>query len=107
MSSKRRLTGAPVSPAHMAHIVLRTPDKNALLDWYGKVLGADLVYEDNLLVFITFGNEHHRLAVVQMKSPLESTAGISTVDPFAYPMGSLEDLLNPYLRLQAEGIMPT
>ena len=101
-----KLTGEKVSPSYMAHIVLLTKQKAALVEWYGKVLGANPVFENSELSFVTFDAEHHRLAIAEMSDPVQQVVGQGTVDHFAYSMGCLEDLLNTYVRLKAEGILP-
>lgn len=105
--AKRTLTGEKVSPSYMAHVVLRTTRKAELVDWYATVLGTEPVFESDELSFATFDTEHHRLAIVQLDWEASEVDGISSVDHIAYTMASLEDLLNTYLRLKGEGILPT
>ena len=104
--SKRTLTGEKVSPSYMAHVVLRTCQKAVLVEWYLKVLGAERIFEDDTLAFLTFDEEHHRIAIAEIGEGTEEVTGASTVDHVAFTMNSLEDLLNTYLRLKGEGIDP-
>jgi len=89
----------------MAHVVLRTTQKKVLMDWYGKVLGTEPVFDSDIVSFLTFDQEHHRLAIADVEFEGKEVEGMGTVDHIAYSMGSLEDLLNTYVRLKAEGIL--
>jgi len=102
----RTLTGAKVSPAYMAHVVLRTTQKDAMAEWYSKVLGTEPVFENEELVFATFDDEHHRIVIYDIGFETSDVPGLSPVDHIAYTMSSLEDILNCYVRLKREGIEP-
>lgn len=102
----RSLSGAKVSPSYMAHVVLRTTQKSVLMHWYSTVLGAEPVFDSDIVSFMTFDQEHHRLAIADVEFEGKEVEGMATVDHIAYSMASLEDLLNTYVRLKAEGILP-
>jgi len=102
----RSLSGAKVSPSYMAHVVLRTTQKSVLMHWYSTVLGAEPVFDSGIVSFMTFDQEHHRLAIADVEFEVKKVEGMATVDHIAYSMASLEDLLNTYIRLKAEGILP-
>ena len=55
-----------VAPASFARFVLRCSDKAASVDWYGKVLGMEVVHENPMIAFMTYDDEHHRIALVQV-----------------------------------------
>jgi catechol-2,3-dioxygenase len=52
-----------ISPKKLAHFVLMTRDMKRLRDWYLTVLHGSVVYEDSMLCFITYDDEHHRIAM--------------------------------------------
>jgi catechol 2,3-dioxygenase-like lactoylglutathione lyase family enzyme len=56
-----------------AHIVLLTGQLEAMRTWYCTLLGAHVVFENLVagLSFITFDDEHHRLAFLAPPIPLE------------------------------------
>ncbi|MBV1876059.1 MAG: VOC family protein [Pseudomonadales bacterium] len=94
------------SPGKFAHIVINTPQILALKDWYAQVLGMRVVSENDLLCFLTYDNEHHRLALVnnpKLKQQPEKTAGINH---FAYTLADLGSLLSSYMRLKKADILP-
>ena len=59
-----------------------------------------------MLVFLTYDDEHHRLAIVQAQNKDDLPKGAPGVDHVAYTLDSLEDLLVLYKRLKSEGILP-
>jgi len=96
------------SPSKFAHIVLRTkPERfQEMTDWYLTVLGGDLVHNDGLISFISYDDEHHRIAIAAIPGLVDLPENAVGVDHFAYTYDSLEDLLAQYERLKGEGIEP-
>ncbi len=95
-----------IKPAAFAHFVLRCSDKAASADWYAKVLGMEIVHENPMIAFMTYDDEHHRIALVQVNFEGEVPRGAPGLDHVAYTLNSLEDLLTTYKRLKGEGIVP-
>jgi len=90
-----------------AHVVLQTSQLPAMRDWYCTVLGAHVVYEGHGLCFITFDEEHHRVAFMQAPTQLEPrNPGAVGMHHTAYTFATLEDLLARYRVLKGEGIEP-
>ena len=103
---RRPLDSKPVSPSLFAHFVLRTSNRPALVEWYCSVLNAHLVFENDFISFITYDDEHHRVAFVNvpgLKKAADDSWGLSHV---AYTFGDLGELLSTYRRLKAKGILP-
>jgi catechol-2,3-dioxygenase len=103
---RRPLDSTPVSPTMFAHFVLRTANRAPLRDWYLKVLNARQVFENDYISFITYDDEHHRVAFVQipgLKKAPDDSWGLAHV---AYTMADLGQLLATYRRLKADGIVP-
>ena len=95
-----------VSPALFAHFVVRTSNLPAMRDWYRTVLNARIVHDDGRLCFMTYDDEHHRLAVINvpgLQKPAEDSWGLNHL---AYSYNSLRDLLSTYVRLRDQGIRP-
>ena len=104
--SRRPLDSKPVSPSLFAHFVLRTAQRDAMRDWYCTVLNAHTVFENDYISFITYDDEHHRVAFVQvpdLKRPADTDRNLSH---FAYTFADLGQLLSTYKRLKAQGILP-
>src|SRR5262249_49023666 len=55
-----------VTPRHLAPVVRRTARLDELVRWYEVVLGAEVVHADRMLAFLTYDDEHHRIAIVSI-----------------------------------------
>lgn len=95
-----------VSPAKLAHLVLRTPRYDEMMAWYIKVLDGSLAFASPIISFMTYDDEHHRVAFVNMPQLGDCDPMVAGLDHVAFTYGSLEDLMFTYERLKAEGIKP-
>jgi catechol 2,3-dioxygenase-like lactoylglutathione lyase family enzyme len=96
----------PISPALFAHFVVRTSNFARMRAWYQTVLNARIVHDDGRLCFMTYDDEHHRLALVNvpgLHKPADDSWGLNHL---AYSYNSLRDLLSTYVRLRDQGIVP-
>jgi catechol-2,3-dioxygenase len=98
-------------PTKFAHVVYRTRRLKEMLDWYAAVFDANVQYQNPVLAFLTYDDEHHRLAFVDMSvlTPNDSESDKHDaigVDHVAYSLGSLGDLFENYALLKEKGIMP-
>lgn len=90
----------------LAHVVLQTTDLPRLKDWYLKVLDARVVYEDDGSAFLTFDDEHHRLAILAIPGLAERTPTTVGMAHSAYTFDTLADLMDKYRDLRDVGITP-
>lgn len=98
----------PKSPRRLAHIALRTNRLRELIDWYCTVLGAHVAHASDKVAFLTYDEEHHRIALIALNEYPNKGAEIQTGyyhTAFAYD--SLSDLLGTFVRLREAGILPT
>jgi len=95
-----------VKPKKLAHIVRRTGRFDELVRWYCTVLGAEVVHSDGTLAFLTYDDEHHRIAIAGIPGLEEQPAMAAGTDHVSFTWGDLGDLLQTYRRLQAAGIEP-
>jgi catechol-2,3-dioxygenase len=102
----RTVNTALVKPAKFAHFVLRVADMQKSVAWYTTVLGMEVVHANPMLTFLTYDDEHHRLALVQTKFDGEMPTGAPGLDHVAYTLESLGDLLATYKRLKTADIEP-
>ena len=100
------LKAAIVSPSKLAHIVLRTNQYATMLDWYKTVLNAKPAFENESLAFLSYDDEHHRVAILNIPTLAEQPAGITGVHHVAFTYESLRVLLENFERLAALGISP-
>lgn len=94
-----------VSPVKLAHVALRTRDIQTSSEWYRRVLDAEVVFENEMLCFMTYDDEHHRVVLAQDESyePGGPSSGLHHVS-FTYE--TLDDLFDTFERLQACDIQP-
>lgn len=90
----------------LAHVVLQTMDLHRLKDWYLEVLDAHVVYENEGSAFLTFDDEHHRLAIVQIPGLTQRTPTTVGMAHSAYTFDTLADLMAKYRDLKDGGITP-
>ena len=103
-------------PAKLAHVVFQTNRMAAMRDWYCQVLDGRVVYENAALSFVTYDDEHHRVAFIDF-GPLAPRAVAggdlsyrATDQPglhhVAFTFASMGELLDNFERLAARGIRP-
>lgn len=96
----------PAKPK-FAHVVFTTSQPDQMRDWYCAVLDGHVVYEDHQLCFITFDDEHHRVALIKSPQPLQPKSRTAAcAHHIAYTFANLDDLLDRYATLQDHGIAP-
>jgi catechol-2,3-dioxygenase len=94
-------------PRRLAHIALRTNQLGHMVDWYCNVLGAHVAYGSDKIAFLTYDEEHHRIALLAMSeyaARSEQTCVGHVHTAFAYD--SLAQLLDTYVRLKASDVRP-
>ena len=105
-NTPRQVSTDLVKPAHFAHFVVRVADLDRSIGWYRTVLGMEIVHRNPMIAFMTYDDEHHRMALVQVGDAEAMSKRAPGVDHVAYTLDSLGDLLSTYKRLKAEGILP-
>ncbi len=95
-----------IAPARLAHIVFRTAQKEALVAWYRTVFEAEESLANPFLTFLTFDDEHHRIAIAGMPGLEPKGAQAVGMEHCAFTYASLGDLLATYTRLRDVGITP-
>ena len=97
---------AAISPARLAHVVLRSSQFQALVDWYKTVLAAETAFSDGNLAFLAYDEEHHRIAVLNIPGLQRQPDGVTGVHHMAFTYATLADLIATYERLDKFGIRP-
>lgn len=100
-------------PKYLAHWVIKSARREKMVPWYQAALGMELVFENNLLSFLTYDREHHRLAIIGLPKMALPMGWVSKVyrklygiDHIAFNFGSLRELLWKYRELKDKGIEP-
>ena len=103
-------------PAKLAHVVFQTNRLPEMRDWYCAVLDGRVIWGNDCLSFVTYDDEHHRVAFLDL-GPLADRnleggdlryratdqPGLHHV---AFTFASMGELLDHYERLAARGIRP-
>ena len=100
-----------IRPTKFAHVVYRTRRFEQMLHWYGTVFDAAVQYQNPAIAFLTYDDEHHRFAFVNMSlfqpdGTETDRYGMIGVDHVAYTYASLNDLLESFAQLKEKGINP-
>lgn len=97
---------ATIRPAKFAHVVLRTRKLKEAVEWYGSVLGMEVVFGNDFASFLTYDEEHHRLALLMTPQEELAPPGAVGMDHVAYTFNKFGDLMQTYKRLKGIGILP-
>jgi len=104
-------------PSKLAHVVFQTNRLAAMRDWYATVLGGHVVWENPHLCFVTYDDEHHRVAFVdfgplaQRHPEAGGELGPKPVEQpglhhVSFTFGSMGEFLDNYARLRDGAIRP-
>ncbi len=90
----------------LGHIVLKVRDARKSRDFYTRALGLKVAHEDldRGAVFLSFGEQHHELALFQMATGETPDAAQPGLHHAAWQLGSFEELQAAYRELRALGI---
>jgi catechol 2,3-dioxygenase-like lactoylglutathione lyase family enzyme len=99
------------SPSKLAHVVYMTRRFDEMLSWYKNVFEAKVQHQNPAFAFLTYDDEHHRFAFVNMdvlspdgtETDARSKLGVNHV---GYTYSSVGELLDTYERLKGLGIKP-
>jgi len=96
-----------ISPSKLAHIVLNAFDFEKQKQFYLNFLNAKVQFENPHLAFLTYDEEHHRIALVNKASPGKVAPKDNTLVHIAFTFSSLADLLMAYKQRLQHGIKPS
>lgn len=108
MATARLPEPAPphLRPSRFSHLVIQSPRFEEMVAWYKTVLGAEPMFENQVVSFLSYDEEHHRVMIGSNPSLKPRDPQAAGVVHFAYAVETLDDLVNSYLRLKGEGIVP-
>ena len=98
-------------PSKFAHVVYSTRRYDEMIAWYQNVFEANVAYQNPAIAFLTYDDEHHRFAFINMEvfnpdgavSDARPDVGVNHV---AYTYANIGDLLDTYARLKEMSITP-
>ncbi|MEM7341354.1 MAG: VOC family protein [Actinomycetota bacterium] len=94
------------APAKLAHVVLRSPRYDEVIEWYRTVLEAEVMVRTPGVSFLTYDEEHHRIAVINTPGIADADPGAGGVDHIAFTYDTIDDLFLTYERLKRLRIEP-
>jgi len=106
MAERTLDTRTTVIPTKFAHMVINTPRYEEMKRWYHDFLGMKVVMDDGRLCFLTYDDEHHRLALLNLPKLKPRDREHAGVNHVAYTLPDLGSLLGTYLRLKAKDVVP-
>jgi catechol-2,3-dioxygenase len=95
-----------LSPYKFAHIVLRTNNYETMVDFYEKFLGARIVFQDATAAFLTYDDEHHRVAIAKIPGTGDKVRSSSGLEHIAFTFKSLHDFALAWLQRKNNGMLP-
>jgi catechol 2,3-dioxygenase-like lactoylglutathione lyase family enzyme len=102
----KRPDSVPV-PTQIAHIVHYSRRFKDMVRWYKDVLHMWASHEDDeTLAFLTYDEEHHRIAIVHVPEYKAQQDGVAGFNHIAFTYKTLYDLMVTHERLAAIGIRP-
>ncbi|KAN0119190.1 Glyoxalase/Bleomycin resistance protein/Dihydroxybiphenyl dioxygenase [Hyaloscypha variabilis] len=97
-----------ISPSKLAHVVLRTNSDNfkTMVNFYKIFLGGQATYENDFLSFITYDDEHHRIAIAGVPGTGPKALKTSGLEHIAFTFDTLDDLVKAYTQRKEHNIFP-
>lgn len=100
------LANTAVKPIELAHVVFRSPNYDAMCAFYLKLLNARVAWANDMVSFMTYDHEHHRVVVINLPHLAPVNPMGAGLEHYAFTYKTLGDLLANYTRLKADGIHP-
>jgi catechol 2,3-dioxygenase len=90
----------------LGHVVLKVRDAASSRDFYTRTLGLKVAYEDlqQGMVFLSFGREHHDLALFQLAAGEPPAATQPGLHHMAWQLESFDELQAAYRELKQIGV---
>jgi catechol-2,3-dioxygenase len=93
-------------PSKLSHLVLQTNRRREMIAWYCTVLGAEILYEAERISFISYDEEHHRVAFLDPGPLAERDPRAAGLHHVAFTYADLDEYVDNYMRLKQLGITP-
>ena len=98
------------APSKFCHVVYKTHRYHEMIEWYQKVFEARIQHRDDRLCFLTYDDEHHRMALLNLGPGEAKNASAPRTAPgvhhVAYAWQTLGELVDTYKRLKSDGVLP-
>lgn len=98
--------GPVLSPKAMCHVVLRTGNVKPMVDFYLTFLGGRISHSNDFIAFISYDEEHHRIAIVEVKGTAPKNSQSCGLEHIAFGFSTLAELMLAYRQRLKAGIKP-
>ncbi len=95
-----------VAPHLFGHVALKTARYENMIQWYITVLNAQIVFKSEMVCFLTYDQEHHRIALLNLPDLEDKSPNSVGVDHLSFTYRSIDELIHTYKRLKAKSISP-
>lgn len=95
------------SPSKLAHVVLQTTQLEKMVSYWETFLGAEVVFNNGHLAFMSYDDEHHRIAIAQAPGVGSRDPMASGLQHIAFTFDNLQDLMLAYRARKQHGILPS
>jgi catechol-2,3-dioxygenase len=98
----------PVIPPKFHHVNLKTTRLQEMIDFYRELVGAEVIFQDQVGAWLSNDGANHRVALLAFPSFVEDPDKDTRTGMHhsAFEYGSFEELNLNYLRLKEAGITP-
>ena len=109
MNSEKSSNGehSITSPARLSHAVLRTTRLKEMIQWYKTVLGAEVLFQNDFIAFMTYDDEHHRIAFAAVPELIEKPKRSVGLDHLAFFYSTFADWIGNTSVSRLSGSRPT
>lgn len=99
-------TSRVLAPSALAHVVLQTANLDRMIDFYTTFLGGTVTHRNEMLAFITYDDEHHRIALIGLPNTSPKVVGSCGLDHVSFAFSDLTSLLLACRQRKARMIEP-
>lgn len=98
-----------IQPQSLAHVVLKTPawQFDVMKTYYKTFLGARVAWENDMLCYLAYDDEHHRVGIFAMPGTEPKTPTSAGLAHLCFTFATLRDLATSYHQRKAYGIKPS
>jgi catechol-2,3-dioxygenase len=89
-----------LAPTKLEHAVLRTTQLKPMLEWYVKLLEADVSFSNPSIAFLSYDEQNHRIGLVQRPGTTVRPPNSAGLDHLAFTYADLGELSATYKRLK-------
>src|ERR1700756_2911530 len=99
------MTG-PLIPPKFHHVNLKTTRLQEMIDFYGELVGAEVIFQDQVGAWLSNDGANHRIALLAFPNFVEDPDkdNRTGMHHSAFEYSSFDELNSSYLRLKDAGI---